>query len=84
MSELPGYDQWKLSEPDYLGVAAPCTCGHGYDEHYSDDTQDAARPNGEPPLYTCHECRCSYYTEYSYDDYMDDLAEKRAEYRASW
>ena len=68
MSELPGYDAWKLASPD--NDAYPCVCSRDVSDHGVDDE--------------CIECDCDRYTEYTRDDYEDDMRERRAEARSNW
>ena len=69
MSELPGYDAWKLSSPPD-NSECPCVCTHELGDHDGDDE--------------CTQCDCEAYTEYTRDDYEDDMRERRAEARADW
>ena len=65
MTELPGYDAW-LSR-GYDQDSAPCTCGHEAGDHDVDDT--------------CTQCDCEDYVEYTRGEYLEDMRERRAEYR---
>ena len=72
MSELPGYDVWKLRSP--YEDAWPCTCGHEAGDHEYYDSNSEYFPG-------CTQCDCTGYTEYTREDYEDDMRERRAEYR---
>lgn len=77
-SELPGYDAWKLSSPP---EAAPCRCGHEYGDHVEPEEDDPI------PYAVCGgdvNCACDEYDPYSYDDWADDMRERRAEMRSGY
>ena len=81
MSELPGYDAWKLREPPGYEGAPPCVCKHEAYDHgsYNDNFP---MPNEYFP--GCTQCDCEDYMEYTREDYEDDMRERRAEARANW
>ena len=81
MTELPGYDAWKLRSPDV--DAYPCTCTHEYGDHVDSDVTYGDDDYGYDSYSSmvCTVCKCTEYREYTREDYEDDMRERRAEYR---
>ena len=76
MTELPGYDAW-LSR-GYDQDSAPCTCGHEAGDH-GDYNDNSPMPDEYFP--GCTRCDCEDYVEYTREEYLEDMRERRAEYR---
>ena len=80
-TELPGYDAWKLASPP---EAAPCYCGHEAGDHGTHEPEERGGREFGQLVCWVNGCKCEEYDEYSYDDWADDMRERRAEMRSGY